>query len=129
VEDWQDFRPSRQDRHHEYEAVVHGPTQQHVRNLMREAVRRTRQIAVGPVDEADCHDIQAGARGSLEDLDRDLVAGCRADALKNPAVITDAIALGLPEQDARQLYTHRLVDQALALQAINARRNTLAPAF
>jgi hypothetical protein len=129
VEDWRDFRAAEQDRHQEHATFAQGPTRQSVRNLMSEAIRRTRQIATGPIDDTGCHDVPAGAETSLEDLDNELVTACRAEATADPAVITDALALGMSETDARQLYTHRLVDQALALQAINARRAELAPAF
>ena len=47
--------------------------------------------------------------------------------MANPEVVLDMIqALG--EWDARRLYTNRLVDQALALERLNARQ-TFAPAF
>jgi hypothetical protein len=132
VQAWQDSRIQEQARHAEaaqHADHVQGPSSVSVRNLFREAVRRTRQIATGPVDEAGCHVVAAGADGDLEDLGRELVAACRAEALADPTVITGAIAAGLPELEARQLYTHRLVDQALALEAIAARNATLTPAF
>lgn len=132
VEAWQDSRAQEQARHAEsaqHADHVHGPSTVDVRDLMREAIHRTRQIAAAPVDDADCHEIAAGQATALEDLDLELVAACRADAIADPTVITSAINAGLPESEARRLYTHRLVDQALALQAIAARNATFAPAF
>ncbi|MFJ7297585.1 helix-turn-helix domain-containing protein [Streptomyces collinus] len=129
---WQESRVQEQARHAEasqHAGQVQGPSTVDVRDLMREAIHRTRQISAGPVDDADCHEIAAGEDTALEDLDRELVAACRAEALADPTVITGAIAAGLPESEARRLYSHRLVDQALALEAIAACNATFAPAF
>lgn len=131
---WQESRIQEQARHADtagYDGLDtdRGPSSSSVRNLVREAFRRTRQAAHGPVDTGVGHDVDAGAVGDLEDLDRELVAACRAEALADPTVITDAITLGLPETDARRLYSNVLVDQALALEAIAARNATYAPAF
>jgi hypothetical protein len=134
VEDWRDSRRAEQARHAEtaHEGLGGGPKTLAARRAMDEAFAAI-QARLTPVAEAladeDCHDIQAGTSGSLEDLDAELIAACRADARADLSVITDAIHAGLPELDARRLYTSRLVDQALALEAINARRNTYAPAF
>jgi hypothetical protein len=132
VEAWQDSRIQEKARHAEaaqHADTVQGPASVSVRSLFGAAVRRPREIAAGPVDEAACHDIPAGAETGLEELDAELVAACRAEALKDPSVITGAINSGLPERDARRLYTSRLVDQALALEAIASRNATLPPAF
>jgi DNA-binding transcriptional ArsR family regulator len=127
---WQESRVQEQARHAETsQHDVQGPSTVDVRDLMREALQRTRQIAAGPIDDTACHEIAAGEDTALEDLDRELVAACRAEALADPTVITGAIAAGLPELEARRLYTHQLVDQALALEAIAARNATYAPAF
>lgn len=127
---WEESTAAAKARHQEtVPTVVQGPSRQSVRNLMREAIRRTRQTVAGPVDVADCHEVAAGAESDLEALDRELVAACRAEAIEDPTVITSAIRAGLPEQDARRLYTHRLVDQALTLERLAARTAYLTPAF
>jgi hypothetical protein len=133
VEDWQDSRRAEQDRHQEMAVPLQGPRSLAARRAMDEAfatIQARLTPAVQPADSDDYADIQADSEGALEDLDAELIAACRADAIADPTVITDAIHAGLPERDARRLYTNRLVDQALALEAINARRNaTFAPAF
>lgn len=129
VEDWQDSRRAEQARHTEtaFIPAQQGPNRTSVRELMAEAVRRTRQIATGPVDDTGAHEIHEGEVTTLEDLDAELVAACRADALRNPSVITDSLRAGMSEQDVRRLYTSRLVDQALTLERLAARN--LTPAF
>jgi DNA-binding transcriptional ArsR family regulator len=65
----------------------------------------------------------------LEDLSKDQIVACRVEALRDHTVILDLLEEGaMTETDIRRLYTHRLVDQALALESIAARR-TLAPTF
>lgn len=56
-----------------------------------------------------------------EDLSREEVLQQRAWAEQDPALILAALDAGMPETDARRIYTHRLVDQAL--------RTAAAPAF
>ena len=132
VEDWQDSRRAEQARHADtagYDDFGGGPQTPAARRAMDEAsaALRNQLTPAAPVDDTGCHDITAGAEGDLEALDRELVAACRAEALEDPSVITGAIREGLPEQDARRLYTNLLVDQALALERIAARNAT--PAF
>ncbi|MEW1565794.1 helix-turn-helix domain-containing protein [Streptomyces sp. NPDC093509] len=64
----------------------------------------------------------------LEDLSRDEIVAMRADAARDPGLILAALDV-LGEQETRRLYTHRLVDQTLALESINARSRDLTPAF
>jgi hypothetical protein len=132
VEDWQDSRRAEQDRHQEMAVPQQGPRSLAARRAMDEAfatIQARLTPAVQPADSDDYADIQADSEGVLENLDAELIAACRADAIADPSVITDAIHAGLPERDARRLYTSRLVDQALALEAIHARRDTLTTAF
>jgi hypothetical protein len=73
-------------------------------------------------------EVELSPLGSIDDLTRQEVIDLRAEAVGNPDLVLDMIqALG--ERDARRLYTNRLVDQALALEAIAARNATFAPAF
>jgi DNA-binding transcriptional ArsR family regulator len=134
VEDWQDSRRAEQARHAAtagYDEPGTGPQTPAARRAMDDAAAalRNQLTPAGPVDDTGCHDITAGSEGDLEALDRELVAACRAEALEDPSVITGAIREGLPEADARRLYTNLLVDQALALERIAARNVTYAPAF
>jgi DNA-binding transcriptional ArsR family regulator len=134
VEDWQDSRRAEQARHADtagYDEPGTGPQTTAARRAMDEAsaALRSQLTPDGPVDDAGCHEVTAGSEGDLEALDRELVAACRAEALEDPSVITGAIREGLPEADARRLYTNRLVDQAIALERIAARNATFAPAF
>jgi hypothetical protein len=131
VQAWQDSLAQEKARHHE--AAQHADQVQHatavsVRNLMAEAVRRTRELAYGPRpgDEEgaftiDCENDTPPLQ--LEDLDPSWIKQVRADAAKDLSSITIALASGLNERDARRLYTNWLVDQALAAE------RTLAPAF
>ncbi|MFG2359458.1 winged helix-turn-helix domain-containing protein, partial [Streptomyces sp. NPDC048521] len=130
VEAWQESRAAEQARHDD--AAYSGlgadrtPTRVSVQSLVREAFRRTREIAAGPVDDADCFEIPvetAPEPVDLEDLDRALVLASRAEAAQDFTIIYNALATGMSERDARRLYTNWLVDQAL-----NAQR-TLTPAF
>ncbi|MFB7738254.1 winged helix-turn-helix domain-containing protein [Streptomyces sp. NPDC056112] len=136
VEDWQDSRAAEQARHAEaaYNDLGEGPKSPAARRAMDEAYavicgQLNRRSPAQPDDNEHGHDVHAGDETSLEQLDSELVKACRAEASADPTVITGAINAGLPEQEARRLYSHRLVDQALALETINARHNTLAPAF
>jgi hypothetical protein len=130
VQDWQDSRHAEQARHQDadYSALNadHTPARVSVRSIVREAIRRTRQIAAGPVNDADCFDIPvetAPEPVALEGMDRQTVLEMRAAAEIDPEFICNALATGMSEHDARRLFTNRLVDQAL-----NAQR-TLTPAF
>lgn len=133
VQAWQESRAAEQARHDDAaysELTSRGTVAADVRELMAEARRKVAAIAAGPVDvdDAACFEIQVDTAPdvvALEDLDRELVKRVRAEAADDLEIITDAISAGLPERDARRLYTNWLVDQALAAQ----RRNTLTPAF
>jgi hypothetical protein len=126
VEAWQESRAAEQARHTGYDGLAtdnRRTADTNVLQLVREAFRRTREIAAGPVNDADCHEIAAGAHGALEDFDPAFVNAVRAEAAADLSEITRAIENGMTEHDARRLYTNRLVNQALA-----ADRN-LAAAF
>jgi hypothetical protein len=128
VDDWRDSRVAEKARHagnDELTGVDRRPAAVSVQRIIREAFRRTAQIAAGPVDDADCFTIDADnpETTALEDLDRALVLASRAEAAEDPNVILNALAYGMSERDARRLYTNRLVNQALAAQ------RTLTPAF
>ncbi|MEU8469630.1 helix-turn-helix domain-containing protein [Streptomyces sp. NPDC029006] len=125
VEDWQDSRRAEQARHSEadYSDLGDGPRSVAARRAMDEAfaaIRDRLAPAPEPVEES-------GPLG-LEDLTRDEIVQMRLDAMADPSLIFISIELA-GEQYTRRLYTNRLVDQTLALEAINARRNTLTPAF
>ena len=126
VEDWRDSQAAEKARHATSagydDGLGEGPKSLAARRAMDEAwaVIRDRLAAdAAPVDSSPL---------TLEDLSRDEIAAMRADAMRDPALIFSALEL-IGEQETRRLYSHRLVDQTLALEAINARRNTVAPAF
>lgn len=129
VHAWQESRLQEKARHVGYDDLTtdtRHATAADVQALVAEAFRRVDQIAAGPVDDSQSWDIHADAPDTaLEDLDRELVKQVRVEAQADLSVITDAINAGLPETDARRLYTNWLVDQALAAE----RRAQLAPAF
>jgi DNA-binding transcriptional ArsR family regulator len=117
VEAWQESRAAEQARHTGYDGLAtddRRTVDTNVLQLVREAFRRTREIAAGPVNDADCHEIAAGARGALEDFDPAFVNAVRVEAAADLSEITRAIENGMTEHDARRLYTNRLVDQAIA---------------
>jgi hypothetical protein len=125
VEDWQDSRRAAQDRHEDadFQHLGNGPRGIAARRAMDEAfaVIQDRLAASMPA-------VELAPLSSIEELTREEVIELRLEAMQKPEVVPDMIkALG--ERDARRLYTSRLVDQALALQAINARNTVLAPAF
>ncbi|MFD8777484.1 transcriptional regulator [Streptomyces sp. NPDC059916] len=129
VQAWQDSRIQEQARHASYgELATQGPAPVavSVQSLMAEAVRRTREIAAGPIDPTVCFEVSVDTAPeplALEALDRDLVKTIRAEATDNLDVITSSLETGMSERDARRLYTNWLVDQALAA------RRALAPAY
>ncbi|WP_055693432.1 helix-turn-helix domain-containing protein [Streptomyces prasinopilosus] len=125
VEAWQDSRVQEQARHAEtgYGDLGEGPKSPAARRAMDEAFAAI-QARLTPVVEEPV-DLMPVA---LEDLSREEIIAARLDGMKNPEAVLSAIGL-LGERDARRLYTNRLVDQTLALEAINARRDTFAPAF
>lgn len=129
---WEESRAAAKDRHTDFSDVtVTGPKSLAARREWGNALEaiNARLNPTPALAADDCHEIHAGANSSLEDLDAELIATCRDEARADLTVITQAINAGLPELDARRLYTHRLVDQALTLESINARRDTFAPAF
>lgn len=125
VEDWQDSRRAQQARHdeHAFQDLGTCPRSVAARRAIDEAFAAIREhlspAVEEPADEAPL---------ALEDLTREEVAAMRADAMRDPGLILSALEL-LGERDTRRLYTNRLVDQTLALEAINARRDTLTAAF
>ncbi|MET8585699.1 helix-turn-helix domain-containing protein [Streptomyces collinus] len=130
VEDWQDSRRAEQARHQDDDYSGLGadrtPTRASVQSIVREAFRRTREIAAGPVNDADCFEITVDTTPetvALEDLDRELVLASRAEAAQDFTIIYNALETGMSEHDARRLFTNWLVDQALAAQ------RTFTPAF
>ncbi|MFE1451915.1 helix-turn-helix domain-containing protein [Streptomyces olivaceoviridis] len=131
VDDWRDSRRAEQARHQDTDYAGLGadrtPARVSVQAIVREAFRRTKEIATGgPVDDADCFHIPvetAPEPVALEALDRETVLEMRAAAAIDPGFIYSALETGMSEQDARRLFTNWLVDQALTAQ------RTLAPAF
>jgi hypothetical protein len=120
---WEESRAAAKDRHTGYDALGTGPKSPAARRAMDEAFAAIQARLTPQMPEVELLPL-----GSIDDLTRQEVIDLRAEAMKNPEVILDMLeALG--ERDTRRLYTNRLVDQALALEAIRARRNTLAPAF
>jgi DNA-binding transcriptional ArsR family regulator len=125
VEQWQDSRRAEQARHTDnaFQDLGEGPRSIAARRAMDEACAAI-QARLAPAVEVPI-DVEPV---TLEDLSREEIIAARSDAMKNPEAVISAISL-LGEDVARRLYTNLLVDQALALQAINARSNTLVPAF
>jgi DNA-binding transcriptional ArsR family regulator len=123
---WEDSRHAAQERHAETgcDGLGNGPKSVAARRAMDEAFAAIQAQLAPESDEEGLAPL-----GSIDDLTPQEVIDLRLEAMKNPGVVLDMIqALG--ERDARRLYTNRLVDQALALEAINARRSaTFAPAF
>jgi hypothetical protein len=125
VEAWQDSRRAEQDRHAEFAPAgpVAGPKSPAARRAMDEAFAAI-QARLAP----EMPQVELSPLGSIDDLTRQEVIDLRAEADGNPGLVLDMVrALG--ERDARRLYTNRVVDQALALETIAARRDTLTPAF
>ncbi|MEZ7005632.1 winged helix-turn-helix domain-containing protein [Streptomyces sp. AD55] len=125
VEDWRDSRRAEQTRHAEtaFDDMGTGPRTVAARRAMDEAFAAIRDRLAPQMPE-----VELAPLGSIDDLTRQEVLDLRHEAAKNPAMVLDMIqALG--ERDARRLYTNRVVDQTLALERINARRDTYAPAF
>ncbi|MFF7190579.1 winged helix-turn-helix domain-containing protein [Streptomyces sp. NPDC008222] len=131
VDEWRDSRVAEKARHSgndELTGTDRRPAAVSVQRIMREAFRRVNEIAAGPIDDADCFEIPvetAPEPVALEDLGHELVLASRAEAAKDHRVILNALESGMTELDARRLYTHWLVDQALGAQ----RRAELTPAF
>ena len=120
---WEESRAAAKDRHTGYDDLGIGPKSPTARRAMNEAFAaiqaRLTPVVEEPVDEAPL---------ALEDLTKQEVAAMRTDAMKDPSLIFASLEL-IGERDTRRLYSNRLVDQTLAVEAINARRHALAPAF
>jgi DNA-binding transcriptional ArsR family regulator len=127
VHAWQESRIQEQARHTGFDDLGEGPRSPSARRAVDEAFAAIRDRLTDP--SAAAVEVSADEPGlAIEDLTREQVIDLRAAAQQNPDLVLMAIdALG--ERDARRLYTNRLVDQTLALEAINARRDTLQPAF
>jgi DNA-binding transcriptional ArsR family regulator len=122
VQAWQDSRATEQARHTGYDDLGAGPKSPAARREIDAAFAAIRDRLAADAEPFEDTPLV------LEDLTRDEVLTMRTEAARDPGLILSAIEL-LGEQDARRLYTNRLVDQTLALEAIHARRNVLAPAF
>jgi hypothetical protein len=124
VEDWQDSRRAEQARHQDadFQDLGDGPRSIAARRAMDEAFAAIQARLLADADPVDCSPL------TLEDLSRDEIVAMRLEAMKDPGLIFSSLELA-GEAYTRRLYTNRLVDQTLALEAINARRNTLAAAF
>ncbi|MBZ6211590.1 helix-turn-helix domain-containing protein [Streptomyces olivaceus] len=120
---WEESRAAAKDRHDEVTDLGPGPRSLAARRAIDEAFAAIRDRLAPEMPE-----VELSPLGSIDDLTRQEVLDLRDEAAKNPDVVLDMIrALG--ERDARRLYTNRIVDQTLALERINARRDTYAPAF
>jgi hypothetical protein len=123
---WEDSRHAAQERHDEdgYSDLGQGPKSVAARRAMDEAFALIQERLT-----ASTPTVELPPLASIEDLTRDEIIAMRVEAMKDPQVIFDALE-DLGERDARRLYTNRLVDQTLALEAIHARRSaTFTPAF
>ncbi|MFE5030211.1 winged helix-turn-helix domain-containing protein [Streptomyces sp. NPDC056656] len=124
VDAWQESRLAERQRHSGYdEGFTGGPSSPAVQQLVAEAFAR---VGTAASRGADCYVIDlenTPDQLDLEALDRGFIKQVRADAAADLTLILAALDIGMPETDARRLYTHWLVDQALA----GAQR--LAPAF
>ena len=123
---WQESRAQEKARHADaagYGQHHGGPQTPAARRAMDEAFTAIRDRLTADLPPSD-----GASPTALEDLTREEIVDLRREALRDPSLILAAIEL-LGERDARRLYTNQLVDQTLALEAINACRTTIAPAF
>ncbi|MFI9778609.1 winged helix-turn-helix domain-containing protein [Streptomyces sp. NPDC051956] len=125
VDAWQESRLAEQQRHSGYDNgfTGGGPSSPAVQNLVAEAFAR---VGTAAARGTECYVIDlenTPDQLDLEALDRGFIKQVRADAAADLTLILAALDIGMPETDARRLYTNWLVDQAL----VGARR--LAPAF
>jgi DNA-binding transcriptional ArsR family regulator len=120
---WEESRAAAKDRHADYETTPAGPQSVAARRAMDEAFAAIRDH-LAPANDTP----QDSSPLDLDDLSKQEIVDTRLAAMKNPSLIFLAIEMR-GEQYARRLYTNRLVDQTLALERINARRDTYAPAF
>ncbi|MEW2402093.1 transcriptional regulator [Streptomyces sp. NPDC046862] len=119
---WQESRANEQARHTGFDGFGGAPKSLATRRAVDEAFTAIRDRLAADYEPVDSSPL------ALEDLTRQEVVAMRADAMTDPGLIFAAIEL-LGERDARRLYTNRLVDQALALENIANRRDTLTPTF
>jgi hypothetical protein len=120
---WEESTAAAKDRHAGHDDLGTGPKSPAARRAIDEAFAAIRDRLAPQMPE-----VELSPLGSIDDLTRQEVIDLRAEAVGNPDLVLDMIqALG--ERDARRLYTHRLVDQALALENIAARNANLTPAF
>ncbi|MFC9497680.1 winged helix-turn-helix domain-containing protein [Streptomyces sp. NPDC056982] len=124
VQAWQDSRIQEQARHAEaaFNDLGEGPKSLAARREMDEALAAIQDQLAGDMPEVGLTPL-----ASIDDLTREEVVELRVEGMQRPEVILEMLEV-LGERDARRLYTNRLVDQTLALEAINARR-ALTPAF
>lgn len=117
---WEESRAAAKDRHTGYDDLGTGPRSIAARRAINEAFAAIQERLAPEMPE-----VELSPLGSIDELTRQEVLDLRYEAAKNPDVVLDMIrALG--ERDARRLYTNRVVDQTLALERINARRDTFA---
>ncbi|MFJ3699455.1 winged helix-turn-helix domain-containing protein [Streptomyces sp. NPDC090052] len=123
---WQDRMLSRREERPgaDWDLFGEGPSSGAVKRLFTEAARLSREFLAG--DQPGAVEVAAGQSTVLEDLPRDLVIDMRRDAELDPAIIHSALDSGMPEADARRLYTNRLVDQALTAFTTDTRIDTYA---
>lgn len=119
---WEESRAAAKDRHADVTDLGPGPRSLAARRAVDEAFTVIRDRLTAEAALVDDSPV------ALEDLSRNEVAAMRQAAMDDPDLIVAAISL-MGEHGTRRLYTSRLVDQALALKAINARHNTYAPAY
>jgi len=120
---WEESQAAAKDRHTGYDDLGTGPKSAAARRSMDDALAAIRDHLA-----ADAGCAEQTEPLDLEDLTSEEIVDMRALARKNPNLIFLAIELR-GEGYARRLYTNRLVDQTLALEAIAARNDTFAPAF
>lgn len=119
---WQESLANEEARHTGYDGLTTATrhaTAADVQALVTEAFRRVDQIATGPIDDSACFEINVEDGTpplDLADLDPTWIRQVRKDAAEDLSSITSALAVGMSERDARQLYTNWLVDQALAAE-------------
>ncbi|MET9436970.1 helix-turn-helix domain-containing protein [Streptomyces sp. NPDC006551] len=110
VEAWRDCQTATARRHTEWQVDQDGPASRAVQRLLKDAVAAVEATVLRGLETTV---IDADTCLALEDLPRDVVIDMRAAAEADPALITTAIETGMSENDARRLYTNRLVDRAL----------------
>jgi DNA-binding transcriptional ArsR family regulator len=123
---WQESRVQEQARHADsagYDDLGEGPKSPAARRAIDEAFN-----AIQARLAADMPEVELPPLASIDDLTPQEVIDLRIEAMQKPELLLEMIEV-LGERDARRLYTNRLVDQTLALEAIHARRTALTPAF